>query len=115
MKDEFLPIYYSGFWDVPHAFLTVYENELYFFRRGYFDEKLDDYPPDYQIYLIENMTLEEAFDFSEPPLESVKFRNLKLLEESKIIGEIPTKDMSFDKTNRKLVDPIVFKMMKHYF
>lgn len=47
MTSEFIPIYYSGFWDVPHAFLTVFEDKLYYFRRGYFDEELDDYPPNY--------------------------------------------------------------------
>ena len=92
MANAFIPIYYSGFWDVPHAFLTVYEDKLYYFRRGYFDDGLDDYPPNYQVYLVENMKLEEAFEPSELPFECVKLKNIPLLRENKVIGEIPTKN-----------------------
>jgi hypothetical protein len=108
----FLPIYYCGFWDVPHTFLTVYESDLYYFRRGYFDEELDDYPPNYQVYLVKNIKLEEAFEQSEPPSEFVKLTNIPLLEENDVICEIPTKDVIFDETKRKFINAVVFKMMK---
>ena len=112
MANELMPIYYSGFWDVPHAFLTVFEDKLYYFRRGYFDEALDDCPPNYQVYLVENMNLAEAFEPSKQPSESVKLLNTPLLEESKIVGEIPTKDIIFDKTKRKFIDIIALEMIK---
>jgi hypothetical protein len=111
MNSAFIPIYYSGFWDVPHAFLTVYEGKLYCFWRDYFDEELDDYPPNYQIYLVENMKLEEAFEPYEPPFECVKLKNIPLLRENKVIGEIPTIDVIFDKTKRKFINAIAFKMI----
>ena len=44
MKNEFIPIYYAGFWDVPDAFLTEYKENLFLFWRDDFDEELDDYP-----------------------------------------------------------------------
>lgn len=104
---NFLPIYYSGFWDVPHAFLTVYKKDLFLFWRDYFDEEIDDYPPNYKVYLIENTSLAEAF---EPylPYEFVKFRNIPLLLENKMIGEIPPKGIIFDETKRKFVNSIIF-------
>jgi hypothetical protein len=112
MTSAFIPIYYDGFWDVPHAFLTVYEGKLYYFQRGYFDEELDDYPPKYQVHFVENMTLEEAFEPREPSVESVRMRNILLLEENKIIGEIPTNDVIFDKTKRRFINTIAFEMIK---
>ncbi len=112
MTSAFIPIYYDGFWDVPHVFLTVYEDELYYFRRDYFDEELDDYPPNYQVFLVQNMKLEEAFELRELPFESVKLLNIPLLEENQIIGEIPTKDVIFDETKRKFVNAVIFKMIK---
>jgi hypothetical protein len=112
MTSAFIPIYYSGFWDVPHTFLTVYEDELYYFSRGYFDEELDDYPPNYQVYLVKNMRLEEAFEPSKQSFEFVKMLNIPLLEENNIIGEIPTKDVIFDKTKRKFVNELIFKIIR---
>ncbi len=47
MAFAFIPIYYSGFWDMPHALLTVFDDKLYYFQRGYFHEELGDYPPKY--------------------------------------------------------------------
>lgn len=112
MDDAFIPIYYSGFWDVPHAFLTVYKDELFFFQRDYFDEQLDDYPPNYQIYLVKNMTLENAYEPHELSSKFVKIRNISLLQENDVIGEIPTKDVIFDETKRKFLNTSVFKMIK---
>lgn len=112
MAIAFIPIYYSGFWDVPYALLTVFDDKLYYFQRGYFDEELDDYPPNYQVYLVENMKLEESFEPSEPPFEFVKLRDVQLLVENKVIGEIPTKDVIFDETKRKFINTIAFKMIR---
>ncbi|HEY8560956.1 MAG TPA: hypothetical protein VIL74_11335 [Pyrinomonadaceae bacterium] len=47
---------------------------------------------------FENMKPEEAFEPSEPPFEFVKLRNIPLLEENKIISEIPAKDVIFDES-----------------
>ena len=107
--NNFLPIYYSGFWDVPSAFLTVYQNQLFLFWRDYFDEKLDDYPHNYKIYLVKNISLEDAFKFRAPEFTSVEFVNIPLLLENQVIGEIPTKEVVFDETKRKFVSGEIFK------
>lgn len=106
-----MPIYYSGFWDVPSAFLTVYKRELFLFWRDDFDEELDDYPPNYKVYLIENTSLEDAFEPNEPPFEFVKFKNIPLLLDNKIIGEITTKEIVFDETKRRFVNSKVFEQL----
>jgi hypothetical protein len=49
MAIAFIPIYYSGFWDVPYALLTVFDDKLYYFQRRYFDDELGDYPPNWQV------------------------------------------------------------------
>lgn len=108
---NYLPIIYSGFWDVPHAFFTVYEDKTYFFRRGYFDEEIDDYPPNYKIYLVENMSLEEAIEPCDPPHQSVILTDIPKLEANELVGELPTKDVVFDETNRRFVNVSVFKML----
>lgn len=111
---EFLPIHYSGFWDVPDAFLTVFKGELYYFDRGYFDDELDDYPPNYKVYLVRNVKLEDSFElyeFHDPPIEAVKFINTELLKQNKVIGEVPTKEVIFDKTKRKFVDSEIIEKL----
>lgn len=109
--DDYLPIYYSGFWDVPHAFLTLYNDDLYLYWRDYFDEELDDYPPNYKVYLVRNTSLDDAFEVSEPPFQFVKFRNIPLLLNNEIIGEIPVNKVMFDETKRKSVNKIVFNQL----
>lgn len=110
--NDFLPIYYSGFWDVPSAFLTVYKSRLFLFWRDDFDEELDDYPPDYKVYLVKNTSLENAFEFrEEPEFDFVEFRNIPLLLENEIVGTIPTKEVVFDETKRKFVNSAVFKKL----
>lgn len=108
---EFLPIYYSGFWDVPSAFLTLYNEDLFLFWRDDFDEELDDYPPNYKVYSVKNVTLTDAFEPSEPPYEFVILRNIPLLLDNEIIGEIPTGEVIFDETKRKSINKTVLKQL----
>lgn len=58
------------------------------------------------------MKLEEAFEPYDPPFKFVKLLNIPLLEENKVIGEIPTKDVIFDETKRKFINKIAFKMIR---
>lgn len=81
-----------------------------FWRDG-FDDELDDYPPNYKVYLIKNMTLTDAYEPSEPQFEFVNFRNIPLLLDNKIIGEIPTKEVVFDETKRKFVNSKIFTQL----
>ena len=108
---EFLPIYYDGFWDVPSAFLTIYKEDLYLFWRDDFDEELDDYPPNYKVYLIKNMSFEDAFELREPQYEFAKLCNIPLLLDNEIVGEIPTREVIFDETKRKFINSKVFEQL----
>jgi len=104
MKYKFIPIHYGGFWDVPDSFLTQYKSKVYLFTRYGFDEELDDYPPNYEVYIVENISLENA----------VK-RNLWYpynYDQKIFIGEIPTKDVIFDWTMKEFVNTAVFDMIR---
>jgi hypothetical protein len=103
IKHKFIPIYYGGFWDVPDSFLTEYKSEVYLFTRE-FDEELDDYPPNYEVYNVKNITLEDSVK------ENLWFPYN--YEEKIFLGEIPTADVIFDWSNRKFVNTIVFEMIK---
>lgn len=107
---NFIPIYYSGFWDVPDAFLTEYNGDLFLFWRDGFDDELDDYPPNYKVYSVKNVSLEDAYE-PEESYEFVKLLNIPLLLENEIIGEIPTKEVIFDQTHRKFVHSKVFEQL----
>lgn len=101
---KYIPITYSGFWDVPDSFLTEYNSNLYVFTRYGFDEELDDYPPNYEVYLIKDVSYKDAVD-----------QNLWFpynYESPEFLGEIPTKDVIFDWSNRKFVNTVVFRMIK---
>ena len=91
--DDFLPIQYSGFWDVPRIFLVKYLNEGLLFDCS-FDENIDDYPSEYTVYLMPDFcedNLQTAYDY---------FIN----NSPAIIGKIPVKEIEFDNTLRKFVN-----------
>lgn len=101
VKNQFIPIHYGGFWDVLDSFLTDFMGEVYLFTRYSFDEKIDDYPPNYEVYIVKNISLDEAVrsNFWQP----------HNYEEKIFIGEIPTKDVIFDSTNKQFVNTVVFE------
>ena len=104
VKHRFIPIHTGGYWDVPDSFLTEHRSNVYLFTRYGFDEELDDYPPDYEVYIVKDRSLKEAVE-----------KNLWFpfnYENKDFIGEIPTRDVIFDTTNRKFVNTVVFEMIK---
>lgn len=96
LDKNFIPIHYSGFWDVPLAFLTEYNTKLYLFYRSDFDEEIDDYPPNYEIYEIKDISLNDALQ--------KKLWHPWSFKKKMMLGEIPTKDVKFDITIRRFVD-----------
>ena len=111
MEGEFLPIRYDGYWDVPASFITVYKNDLYYFRRDDFDEELDDYPPNYKVYRIPNMRFEDAYVPREDHPRAVLIGDLFEVPGFTFIGEVPTRSVIFDDTNREFVNSIVFESL----
>ncbi len=108
IEAEWLPIHYGGFYDVPEAFLTEYKGELFLFRR-YFDEDLDDYVPNYEVYAVQNTAFNEAFERYKAPTQAVKFHDFALLLKNPLIGKVPVKEVEFDPTNRRFVNSRIFK------
>jgi hypothetical protein len=101
---NFIPIRYSGFWDVPCAFFTEFDSKLYLFFRPDFNEEIDDYPPNYEVYICKGIQMHKAIE-----------KNLwhPLDHKDKVfLGEIPTKDVVFDHTHREFVNISVFGMLE---
>jgi hypothetical protein len=111
MEAEFLPIRYGGYWDVPSSFITVYRDDLYYFKRDDFDEDLDDYPRNYKVYRIPDIKFEDAFAPRGDHPRAVLIRDLVKAPGSIFIGEVPTRNVIFDDTNRQFVNAIVFKQI----
>lgn len=52
-------ILYSCFYDAPLAFVTSQEDTQYLFWRGFFDEQLDAYPNEYQVFVLPDLSEEQ--------------------------------------------------------
>jgi hypothetical protein len=89
---------YSGFYDRPLAFVARHAGVQYLFWRGFFDNELDDYPRDYEVYRLPNL--------SDTEIESSW---ATLPERAKAtLGSIALDSIVFDPTNREWVDSAVF-------
>ncbi len=96
--NNFLPILYSGFWDVPRIFLVEYSNSILLFDCK-FEEIIDDYPSEYKVYLIPEHCqndLKIAWDY---------FLN----NSPDSIGEVVVAEVEFDETKRKFINDKVLK------
>jgi hypothetical protein len=96
-----LPIKYSGFWDFPHAFFVEYEENLYLFWRGYFDDEIDDYPEVYDVYRISGFSFKDAGHIW----------NLDELTVKELLFQIPIRDVVFDSSRRKFIDSDTFETL----
>ena len=104
INHEFIPISYSAFWNVPSSFITQYKSDVYLFFRDDFDEALDDYPPNYEVYICNDTAFEDAVRKDCWTPECFKNRTF--------IGEIATERVIFDWTKRKAVNTAVFEMIE---
>jgi len=86
-------IEYRDFYDVPRVFIVSYENKTFLFDCP-FSEVIDDYPPEYDVYLM--TTLREAeLRFSWENIKSKVIRKL---------GTVPVDAVKFDSTRRREID-----------
>src|SRR6266852_3678230 len=94
-------ILYSGFYDAPLAFVTTYENSQYLFWRGFFDDELDDYPSEYEVFILPNLSEKEIKE-SWPllPKKAVAF-----------IGKISMDRVMFDPTKRDSINVATFERL----
>ncbi len=84
------PIIYSGFYDVPLAFVVWNDEKQFLFLRD-FDEALDDYPNFYRVFTLPNLSDEEV------KKSWVQIETLA----NQFVGEIPVAEIHFDSTKRK--------------
>ncbi|MBN1800101.1 MAG: hypothetical protein JW891_01260 [Candidatus Lokiarchaeota archaeon] len=87
------PFIYKDFWDVPRAiFFTI--NDRSFFLDCDFDDTIDDYPNDYKLYLMPDLS-ESDLKGSWAGLNQKSIQNL---------GTIPVNEVKFDPSLRKCID-----------
>jgi hypothetical protein len=90
-----VPFRYLEFWDVPRLILVRYRDKL-FLLGSYFDDALDDYAEDYIIEIVPPWVEQRIAESSLTVLEEI---------ERQAIGTVPVKDVVFDETRRKFLDP----------
>jgi hypothetical protein len=93
-----IPFKYAGFYDVPRYIALKYQDRFLLLQSA-FDDDLDDYVPNYSVYLlaesVEDSLREGNWDF------------INTVPMSKI-GEIPVCTVVFDQSKRKEIDVSCF-------
>lgn len=102
LSENKLPIIYSGYWDAPLAFVVSYKAETYLFWRGGFDDDLDDYPSKYQVFLVQDVSLEQVKEDW----------HIMWKTEQKFVGKIHYNEVEFDATHRKEIDSSTFDKLE---
>lgn len=90
------PIQYRGFWDVPRIFLVAARDQLFLFDCA-FNEELDDYPDEYQVF--------ELLRGADDPLPQ-DWTTLADRATARL-GTVPVSDVMFDPTRRQAIDASV--------
>ena len=92
-------ILYSGY-DAPLAFVTTYEDRQYLFFRD-FDDELDDYPNEYEVFILPNLSKKEIKE------------SWSLLHEKTVafICKISVDRVMFDPTRRDSINVGTFKRL----
>ncbi|MBZ5508456.1 MAG: hypothetical protein LAO78_23610 [Acidobacteriia bacterium] len=91
-----VPFKYVDFYDVPRIIMFRYHNHL-FLLASHFDEVRDDYEDNYSIETLPLWVEQKVADSS-----------WQVLEEdigARLLGEISVKDVVFDHTKRRTLDP----------
>jgi hypothetical protein len=90
---EMIPFKYIDFYDVPRCIVLRYRERMILLQSA-FDEKLDDYPPVYSVYLLpesaEGLLRNNSWEFLNTSLTRM--------------GEIRIDEVVFDPSKRKELD-----------
>jgi hypothetical protein len=92
---EIIPFRYVEFYDVPRVVVARHSGKLLLWLSG-FNEKLDAYPDSYSVYVLPETV--------EPSLAKGSW---EFLEDTNLpcLGEVLIKDVRFDATKRRTLDP----------
>jgi hypothetical protein len=94
---QWAPIRYMGFWDVPLNFLVAYNGQWFLFDCP-FDEEIEDYSENYQVYLMPEIPIEELpQDWTTLPTRAIRR-----------LGEVSVSNVTFDPTKRRQIDTAIF-------
>ena len=94
--NQWIPISYGEFYDVPRIFIASYEGQQYLFDCP-FDDDLDDYPSSYRVYLL-------------PALVDANLKNSwehlpKLAK--RFLGTVAVSQVQFDPTKRNSINSTI--------
>lgn len=95
---EPVEIQYREFYDFPRMFVAVHNGVQYLFD-GSFSDELDDYPDEYQVFVLPGLTRDQL---------SGSWATLRDLA-SRRLGSIPIRHVLFDSTRRQSVDAAAFR------
>jgi hypothetical protein len=100
MNDDWLPIRYRDFYDIPRAFVVEYAGSLLLFD-CLFSQALDDYEENYAVYRIE--------DELRARIDTISWVDLG--NRSVHVGLVSTGAVEFDPTKRQAIKASVFKLL----
>jgi len=90
---RWVPFVYREFYDIPRAIVAGDGQHTYFFDCP-FDEVLDDYAPEYDVYIMPQLSQADLSG----SWEALTQRAIRKL------GRIPVSDLRFDATQRREID-----------
>jgi hypothetical protein len=93
MMNQWAPIRYREFWDVPRIFLAPYQGKWFLFDCR-FDEATEDFPDFYRVYLIPEPSEEELAGSWDKLHEGV----------ARCSGEVPIAKVHFDSSKRREIE-----------
>ena len=99
--NEWIPIRYLGFWDVPRNFFVRWGDQLLLFDCP-FDDELDDYPDDYAVYQMPELMLKD-----------IESNWIGLPDKAiRVVGHVPITDVKFDGTRRRAIRSEIFSRLE---
>ena len=100
MTERWVSMRYRDFYDIPRALVVEWRGQTYLFDCLY-DHDIDDYPPEYVVYLLPQEVAEE--------LDVISWTDLGHRGER--VSAVPTADLNFDATKRKALDSTIFEQL----
>jgi hypothetical protein len=94
---EMTPFRYGGFYDVPRCLSLRYRGRRFLLQSA-FDEELDEYPGEYSVYVVPELS-----DDSQPVCTPEFLKNTPMA----CIGKIPIDQVRFDPSMRKELDATI--------